>query len=178
MKNRRLFTAALAATMLVGSFGVAGAHHRNPNLSFSPSNSVNVGDVVTVAAYDAETNGEVSIDVCRVSGVDSAAAACDTAAGGTGSWVQVASGNKTSAVERVEYSAPTGTAGVFGYRAWSALDENHAGDIADLTVNAVSAAQRHNACNGIENAHGKVKDDGKAKQKLAEHAEKFGCDVE
>lgn len=173
MKHRKLFTAALATTMALGLLtGTAGAHHRNPNLGFDPGSTVSVGDAVKVTAYDTTTDGDVHIDQCRLAGVPTAAAAC--AEGEEGVWTEVASGNKTSAEEKVEYTAPTGTAGVFGYQARSA----HNTMVGDLTVNAVSAAQRHNACNGIENAHGRVKDDGKAKQKLTEHAAKFGCDVE
>ncbi|MEX1163365.1 MAG: hypothetical protein WEB03_07275 [Nitriliruptor sp.] len=181
MKHRKLFTAALATTMALGLLtGTAGAHHRTPSIQFNDaalgadlSVALNTPVTVTGEAFqkDSADLKEAAIQRCVLEGAHVAAESCD---GGAGTWTTVASTSGPSHAA-VTYEAPTSVAGVFGYRTLTAGDE---ADTANLTVTSGSTSQRHNACNGIENAHSKVKDDAKAKQKLAEHAEKFGCDVE
>jgi hypothetical protein len=156
---------ALAMAMFVGP---AGATHRNPSLTFSPSDTVSVDDVVTLTgtAFQGESQKTVKLARCIVDDVHSPRAACEQ---GDGTWELVE--ESTEEEPTLTYRPDTSTAGVFGYRITSAHD--HASG--DLTVLAVTAYDRHEGCNGIEVAMTQANDNGR--RALERIAERFGCDA-
>jgi hypothetical protein len=179
---RRMFT---VATLVVALLAVAGAptalgHHRSPRVAFDPGAAVDVDTEVTVTALaqDLGTDGtlgtyrSVTLYECLVGGLGAPSVDCDTP--DLGVWAKVKDSSGPAHQDAVKTFTPT-IGGTYGFRAVTADD--HVAD-ADLTVNSQTCTDRHNACNGIENALAKVKhNNGKSKlQELAEN--KFDCDIE
>jgi hypothetical protein len=176
---RKIITILSAMALMLGLFATSAiGHHRSPAIQFNDAAlgsdlTVSVGTPVTVTsvAYQDTDRKEHSLQRCVLDGTHVASSVCDVDR--TGSWATLVSSTGSNGHAATTYDAPTSSAGVFGYRV---ISGDHDTDTADLTVQSTSTSQRHNACNGIENAY--AKSNGKGKEKLAEHAEKFGCDIE
>jgi hypothetical protein len=155
---------ALTMAMFVGS---AGAHHRDPKLEFSPSDTVSVDDAVTLTgtAFQGDDQKTVELERCMVDDVHSPRVACEE---GDGTWDYVE--ESTGREPTLTYEPDTSTAGVFGYRI---ISGDHDYDSGDLTVLAVTTSDRHEGCNGIEVALTKANDNGR--RALERIAQQFGC---
>jgi hypothetical protein len=176
--NMKKVRAILVVSLLLVVVMVASAahgHHRNPLLTLSAT-EVTVGTEVTLTATQTET-GDIHIEQCLDGGIPVPWEACGFEGNPgraavppdspTAAWVELAGELNTA-----EFNYTPDVAGAHGFRARVA----HDADEANLTVNPVTEDQRHNGCNGIENARERVSNNGKAKEKLDEIANRFNCD--
>jgi hypothetical protein len=177
MKKVRAILVVSLLLVVVMAASAAHGHHRDPELTLSAT-EVTVGTEVTLTATHSAT-GDIQIEQCLDGGAPVPWEACGFEGSGqqgraavtpesdTAAWVEVAAG-----LSPLEFNYTPVVAGAHGFRARSA----HDADEANLTVNPGTEDQRHNGCNGIENARERVSNNGKAKEKLDEIANRFNCD--
>lgn len=177
--NRRLgrLSVVLAVAMIAAlSASVAVAHHQDPTLTFS-NNPTAVNEEVTITAISQQlvsgvlVDRDASIEQCLLDGAPMPAVVCDGSSTepATGTWADVGEGDRPAV-----FDYTPSVAGLHGFRAVG----HQAFHTLDLEVLPVTSGDRHNGCNGLENALTKVKPGSKAAEKLMELAEssKFNCD--
>jgi hypothetical protein len=175
MKKVRAILVVSLLLVVVMAASAAHGHHRDPALTLSAT-EVTVGTEVTLTATHSAA-GDIQIEQCLDGGIPVPWEACGFEGNPgraavppdspTAAWVELADGSSPLVINYTP-----AVAGAHGFRALSA----HDADEANLTVNPVTEDQRHNGCNGIENARERVSNNGKAKEKLDEIANKFNCD--